>query len=268
MLSNEVLRKVQLKELEILLEIKRICETNDINYCLCFGTLLGAVRHKGFIPWDDDIDIYMKREDYERFIEIASSQISEDFFVESSKSNPLYTQSFCKVRANNTVFKEKRLTNLKVHHGIWVDVFPLDNLQNLDFAVIDKHVRKMAIWQTAVDYHAGILKLEKPRSKIFFGLLSKLYKSKLLIKKEKEMQWGNSKTNEYVVDYNLASSKYKKSIFPKEYFEDIIQIEFEGHKFSAPSKYDAILRQIYGDYMELPPVENRNSGHDIIEVEV
>lgn len=266
--SDELLRKVQLKELEILLEIKRICENNNINYYLCFGTLLGAVRHKGFIPWDDDIDIYMKREDYNRFLQIAPTQISDKYFVESSKSNRDYIYSFCKVKANNTIFKEACTSKLNIHQGIWVDIFPLDNLENINYTLCDKRIYQMSIWQTAIDYNAGIIKLKKPISKLFFKLISIIFKHKLLNKKEKIMQSRNKYSANFLIDYNYETQKYKKVIFPKNYYENTIQLEFEGHSFTAPENYDSILRQVYGDYMEFPPIEERINKHEILEVKV
>ena len=104
--TKDTLRKVQLKQLEILLEVKRICNKHHIDYQLCGGTLLGAVRHGGFIPWDDDIDITMLRDDYERFLDVAPGEISDRYHIESPESHPNYIFSYCKVRANDTLMVE------------------------------------------------------------------------------------------------------------------------------------------------------------------
>ena len=162
MLSNDILRKVQLKELEILLEIKRICDNNNINYYLCFGTLLGAVRHKGFIPWDDDVDIYMKRDDYNRFLQVAPNQISKNFFIESSKFNSNFPRTFTKVKANGTIFLEKYFQSTGVHPGIWVDVFPLDSLSKSSQKSLKFKIHNMLLLQSLADYSANILDIKNP----------------------------------------------------------------------------------------------------------
>jgi lipopolysaccharide cholinephosphotransferase len=194
--------------------------------------------------------------------------ISEKFTVEHSKSNPSYVQSFCKVKANNTIYREERLAKLDIHHGVWVDIFPLDFLEELDFAKIDRKTSKMAVLQTAVDYNAGILGLEKLPSKIFFKTLSLLYGHKLLLKKEKLMQSFNNKNHNYVVDFSLAAQIYKMSIFEKTVFDETVNVEFEGHTFTAPKEYDKVLKQTYGNYMELPPEDERVTNHEIVEVKV
>ena len=266
-LRQETLRKVQLKELEILLEVKRICDENNIRYSLYGGTLLGAVRHKGFIPWDDDIEIAMLRKDYERFLEIAPESISSDYYIESSKTNPDYVYSFCKVKANNTLFVEKCTEKLDIHQGIWIDIFPIDSIEELNFSIIEKQVRKIEVWQTAIDYDAKIIQLDKPLSKVYFTALSKIYKHRLIAQKEHEMQWQKSRNANYTIDYNCIYG-YKKSIFPFSLFEEYAEYEFEGHVFSGISNYDALLSQFYGDYMVLPPVEKRVSEHGIVKCEV
>lgn len=267
LLDQETLRKVQLKELEMLLEVQRICEKHQIRYYLCGGTLLGAVRHKGFIPWDDDIDITMLREDYERFLKVAPGEISDRYYVESARSDPDYVYSFCKVRANGTVYMEECTSKLDIHQGIWIDIFPLDDIQQIDYEVLDKRDHRIKIWQTAVDYRAKIITLTKPASVIFFKILTLLNKHKLMARKEKVMQEANSSAPAYVIDY-CTPYGYKKTIFPVSMYLDPVEVEFEGHRFTTVNDYDRYLTQMYGDYMQLPPVEKRGSEHGIIRCEV
>ena len=105
-MDRETLRQVQLDQLEIAKDIKRVCEENGIRYHLAFGSLLGAVRHKGFIPWDDDMDFGMLREDYERFLEIAPKKLKDEFFLQTWHTDPYYPLAFAKVRKKGTVFQE------------------------------------------------------------------------------------------------------------------------------------------------------------------
>ena len=120
-----MLRKLQLTELEILREIKRVCLENGIHFFLCSGTFLGAVRHQGFIPWDDDLDIGMLREDYERFCRLAPEKLSPDFCLQNWHTDSAYALPFGKVRKRNTLLVERKSIQLE-ENGIYVDVFPFD----------------------------------------------------------------------------------------------------------------------------------------------
>lgn len=266
-IDNDTLRKVQFKELEILKEVKRICQMHNIPYFLYGGTLLGAVRHKGFIPWDDDIDIAMLRPDYERFLEIASKDISSEYYVESSKLNPDYVYSFCKVKANNTIYMEECTSKINIHQGIWIDIFPIDFVKTDDISKIKKQLNKTKIWQTAMDFSSGIIQLNSVKSKILFTLLCKMKKHNLVKTKEKIMQGTPKDSAKCLFDYNGIYS-FEKFIFPIDYFSSQSEYEFEGEIFTGPKNYDLLLSQFYGDYMTLPPIEKRVSEHGIIKCEV
>lgn len=266
-LDTQTLRKVQLKELDILLEVKRICEKNNIKYFLYAGTLLGAVRHQGFIPWDDDIDIAMLRDDYEKFLNVAPSEISGDYYVESPRNVANYVYSFCKVKANGTVFMEECTSKLNIHQGIWIDVFPIDTIADITPKYMKKKKNKVNIWQTGIDYSNGIITLEKPLTRFFFNTLSFVYGKKLMAKKEQYMIEDNKKQSEWVLDYNTIYG-YHRSLFPSEMFQQTESYIFEGYEFTGPKDYDKMLKTIYGDYMQLPPIEKRCSEHGIIKCEV
>lgn len=111
-------------ELEILKEFDRVCKMNNLNYSLGSGTMLGAVRHKGFIPWDDDIDVLMPANDYKKFCKIAPKAFSEKFFLQTSYTDSWYA-SFSKVRMNGTTAIEKGFENCRFHQGVWIDIFPI-----------------------------------------------------------------------------------------------------------------------------------------------
>ena len=138
-LDSKTLKKLHDVELEILQEIIRICKKYDIKYYLAGGTLLGAVRHKGFIPWDDDLDIGMLREDYDKFMKYGIKEIDDKYFIHCDKTDPNYWLPFIKVRKNSTTFVEELLNKKEVlHNGIFVDIFPMDNCNNLLLKVIKK----------------------------------------------------------------------------------------------------------------------------------
>lgn len=127
-MDNETLRKLQLVELEIANEIKRVCVENNIKYFLESGTLLGAVRHGGFIPWDDDMDIGMMRDEYEKFLKIAPEKLSSEFILQTWKNEKDYSLTFAKVRKLDTIFLEYEFKDSSMHNGIWVDIFPYDSV--------------------------------------------------------------------------------------------------------------------------------------------
>ena len=142
-MDKEILRRLQLTQLDIAKEIKRVCEKNDIKYWLESGTLLGAVRHKGFIPWDDDLDIAMRRDDYERFKKIAPRDLSSEYFFQSWETDENFGLPFAKVRKRKTIYKEIKAKNSKANNGIFVDIFPYDIVSGED----DKLVKNLIMWK-------------------------------------------------------------------------------------------------------------------------
>ena len=129
-MSNSILREVQLIQLNMLLKVDEICRLNNIRYYLIGGSALGAVRHKGFIPWDDDVDIGMFRRDYDQFLDIADKFLDNKYFLQTNRTDPDYHGPYAKLRANNTTYIEKvsRSLGAKIHQGIFIDIFPLDNV--------------------------------------------------------------------------------------------------------------------------------------------
>ena len=123
--QQDMLRELQLVEMSMLLDVVAICEKNKINYYLSSGTLLGAVRHKGFIPWDDDVDIEMPIQDYRKFLSIAQDSLGDDYFVQTFMTDPNYQFSYTHIRKNNTTYVKAHSINDNIHHGVWIDVFPL-----------------------------------------------------------------------------------------------------------------------------------------------
>ena len=128
-MSSYNIKDLQNVELEILLEVDRICKKHGVKYFLVSGTLLGAVRHKGFIPWDDDIDICMPVSDYRKFCKIAQEELGENFFFQSYETD-FYDRWFAKIRKNNTTCIEKVYENSRLHQGVWIDIFPLIGVKN------------------------------------------------------------------------------------------------------------------------------------------
>ena len=128
-MEKEKLKKLHNVEVEILDEFNRICNKHNLQYFLSYGTLLGAVRHQGFIPWDDDLDVSMPREDYEKFIEIAEDELNKEYYIDNKNTNDKYYLNFTKLRKKNTVFEQDFQVNYDGPKGIWVDIFPIDEIK-------------------------------------------------------------------------------------------------------------------------------------------
>lgn len=257
-MGNDYLRKLQLTEKEILDEIVRICEDNSLNYYLIGGTLLGAVRHKGFIPWDDDLDIVMPRKDYDKFRKLCvDGALKEKYHLHSLDTDPEYWLIFAKVRKKNTLFNEKNIACIEAPKGIYVDIFPLDEARSV--AALGKRIRtKIIKWLSMAIYRRRGLQFTYGRTKeIALAFLSMFSIKTISAIQNWLMQFENGKGGEYYVNYG-SNYETEKQTMLKTVYEPAGQIEFEGTMYKCPRDYEYVLCRIYGEnYMTLPPVEKR-----------
>jgi len=260
-LSLEQLHLLQKTELDILKTIDKICKEINIKYFLAEGTLLGAVRHGGFIPWDDDIDIAMMRDDYNKFTSYFNTRIIDDCKLCNSSTIENYHLPFSKVvTLKNTGFENIEAYSLNNYNGVYIDVFPLDkaveysNIQN-------KRRRKIRRYRDMLLFKSGYqmkYTVERFVSKLRSYFVSFNYIHKKI---EKLATYYNNKEQiEYIANY-YSSYKLNRQTFPKEAFEEIELIKFEDCLLPIPKQYDLVLSIIYGDYMKLPPLEKRTCKH-------
>ncbi len=255
---NEQLEKVHEVEIEILDKIKEICEKNNIKYFLDFGSLLGAVRHKGFIPWDDDIDIGMLRDDYEKFIDLCINKkaLGDKYFLHCSKSDKNYFIPFIKVKKNNTTFAEKTIENINTHKGIFIDIFPYDNVPKQSSKLQKIQAILVKSMHDASYVKSKIYKLSSVRRKIFviiflpysFRTLNKMY--------TKVSKWFNKKQTEYITNF-LGEHSIEEDTFLKSKIFPLEKIKFEGKQYYSVKDKDYYLSKLYGDYMTLPKKKDR-----------
>lgn len=261
-----MLDKLHNEEQNILNEIVRICDKNKLNYVLVGGTLLGAIRHKGFIPWDDDLDIAMPRKDYKKFIEICKKDLNEKYFLDYIGSNKNYWLPFMKIRNRKTIYEEKWQKYYNGEKGIWVDIFPLDytNKENSFFLKLqEKLIKKIK----GLLYIKNLRSINKKEDKLLKRLSIKLIKkipNRFLHKLINGiMSFNKKEDSKYFVNFGSQYGIRKQTHLKEKYFP-AIEVEFEGQKYKAPNDYNYVLTNIYGnDYMQLPPEEKRVTHNPI-----
>ena len=271
--ANSKIKKIQLIELDMLKAFVNVCEELKLKYFLAGGTLLGAIRHNGFIPWDDDIDVIMPREDYEKFLEKGQSLLEKKYFIQNYKTDPEFVLNFTKIRNSETTFIEKTSKNRNINHGIYIDIFPLDGFprKKLDYI-------KTKIFDTLYGYQVDkyFFYEEKIKENFFKHIAKKIFSDMLYRKKslreiqdKKEKMYKKYKYTDSEKIISYCGMYGKKEIMPKKYFGEGKKVLFEGIEVIAPQEYDLYLKQFYGDYMKLPPKEQQVTHHynEIIDLE-
>jgi lipopolysaccharide cholinephosphotransferase len=259
------LSSIQSVQLAYLLELDRICKKHNIKYFLGGGTLLGAIRHHGFIPWDDDADIMMLREDYDRFCEIAPAEMPVGMTFQTSDTDKNCFYDFAKFRLDNTVFAtEFAKTHKDMHNGLAFDIFCHDKTANSRLG--QKLHMGMTIFTRALVLNKWNNRKAENGSKIqsfvtnFFKTVFPLRFSMWLEKKTLKF-FKNKKNAKYLYD-GMGRNIYN-GVFPIELLDEAIYVDFEGYKLPVPKRYDEYLKFLYGDYMELAPLSTRLGCHEI-----
>lgn len=255
--------EIKQKGYNILLEIDRICKEADLHYYIYAGTLLGAVRHGGFIPWDDDIDIVMMREDYEKFPAACDIFLDrERYALQTIHSDPVCNNPWMKLHDRNTAF----ISNIRrdgAMEGVNVDIFPVDNAPD-DNDVLNKRARYFDRMNLVYQWRfAQRFKKAGWRMMIFqplIHMIPPLDEKKFKIKYDKRIQEYNSQNTERVVYF--SNRKYLKKVVGREVFADTVMMRFEDGMFPAPVGWKTVLESLYGkDYMQLPPKEQQTTVH-------
>ena len=263
---------VKCAQLDMLIELKRICEKNKIPYFLVGGTLIGAIRHNGFIPWDDDIDVGMLRKDYEKFIEVCATELNEEYVLHDWHIDPNSPLPFLKMKIKGTHYRERLSQNSEMSDEIFIDIFPFENAPNTAYqramhSVFREPLKKILLLRCGfeIDRDGGLMK------KCAYKLLRFISKVKSLESWKdcfaRMAQRYNDKETDYVVGFSGAYS-YKKECKPREMMQRLGLHTFEGVEVNVPQDYDEYLRQIYGDYMKLPPESEQQGRHGILYVDM
>lgn len=263
-IKGEEFRRMQLIQKDMIKELDRVCRENNIRYSIFCGTLLGAVRHKGYIPWDDDADIAMLREDYEQFKRAANQLNPEICFFQDHETDSEYRWGYAKLRRTGTTFIRAGQEHVKCKTGVFIDIFPLDDVPR---GVVGQMVQdfycfclRKILW-SEVGKHSQKSTLKR----LWFWLISWIKPEFVfrLCKRMEKKSRNDSVNRVRTLTFPAFGKLYRKNPLreryglPKEWFTKLQEYEFEGLKLMGTKDYDGILTYTYGDYMKLPPEEER-----------
>lgn len=276
--NNCMIKEIQKIILDIFTEVDKVCTKNNLRYYAIGGTCLGAVRHQGFIPWDDDMDIAMPREDYERFKKIAQKQLPSHLRIYDASNGEHFYCKFMKVHNIHTTFIEKGMLEYLDRYngsGVYVDIMPLDGIPNQVWKRKFYFFRLSQLatldWHRKYEYNPKKDE-ERNKQKIFVSRIIYFfikhypihYFYMKYVKLQKKYDYNTSKSLCYTWSIRAA-----KLIFPKEDFDDYILLPFENVQMRCPVGYDNFLKTLFGDYMKLPPKDKQIPCHetDILDLE-
>ena len=270
MTNMDMLHKV---DMDIVKEVLRICEKHDLTYYMLGGSMLGAIRHQGFIPWDDDIDLGMPRDDYETFLSVAPQELSEHLKLVNYRTDPNYQYYITRILDTQTKVVEERIGNDSKYTNASIDIFPIDGTPN------NKLLRKIYFFR--VMYHRALMSLcykdsidrKRPRGKaekILLWVMERIpvekmttpYKQKCKI--DKLLRKQKVQGSKYIG--NIMGAYRTREIVPAEYYGKGAMYQFEDIQMRGLELYDEYLKYTYGDYMQLPPEDKRKTHFKILEI--
>ncbi len=268
-LSDEQLRQLQLNELELIVEVDRICRKNKIKYSLDGGTLLGAVRHKGFIPWDDDADVIFTRHEYAKFYRACKKDLKkEQFFLQEYRTDPYYRWGYAKMRHRGTEYVRKGQEHMKYQTGVCIDVFVVDNMP--DNIILRNIYYYLNVCLRKILYsEVGQLAASNKLLRAWYRILYRIPRDMVFRIRNTFAAICNQKETELMSHLLFPyPKKICKYGMPAECYNEYIDVEFEGMIFKGIKKYDKYLKLLYGDYMVLPPEEKRYGINTASKIEL
>lgn len=263
-------RGFQVMQLSLLDEFARICEQNNLKYFMIGGTLLGAIRHQGFIPWDPDIDVAMLRADYDKFLHVCNSSTNADrFFLATYHNEPDHYSPHARFHLNHTeiVSSDKRYDRYKYHKGVYMDIFPLDDAPDDKYkqtkqAKRIETIRKIIYYKQAVVYEkkaSFVKKVAKSILRLCMKAISLKYLQKAMEKTMKKYDVGGHSS---LVGHMTSHYDYQRVLYPRTVYCEPRKYLFEGKEYCGPNDAKTYLQQLYGDYMKLPSEEKQNEFYD------
>ena len=255
---DENRKKIWAIGIDLLVQFDTVCRKHELKYSLAFGSLLGKIRHNGFIPWDDDIDVVMPREDYEK-LRLLKSEFEEPYFLQYPGDEG-YLFSFAKLRNSNTTSISKPFRYESFNQGHFLDIFPLDNFSATNIEENINRIKCLIAECSAIMRSRNPFPDEIDRQKL--AMFSSLRDGKIVVKElEDLLTQYNDQPSAYYTAWCCVMYDYNRMTFEKSIFEDLIESDFYNHKVFIPRKYDEALKITYGDYMQFPPVDKRGTWH-------
>lgn len=252
----ELISNLQQAQKKILLELDRVCTELGLTYCLAFGTCLGAVRHHGFIPWDDDIDVYMRIEDLE-VLQANSNCFKKDFFLQHHESDPEFGLMITRLRDSRTTLIEKTEIDRDINHGVFIDIYPLFSSPKDGWGakklVITSMIYRLLLYGVAPQNRGVVMKVG---SIILLKLLPKSCRMSIIKRCYTIMKSSNNKEYVSTLYGDEANIRY-----PANWFFPVKKVKFEDIMVPVQAKVSEYLKTTYGDYMKLPPLEKRRFHH-------
>ncbi len=263
--EGKLLKKLQESELELMLEVDRVARKNNIRYSLDGGTLLGAVRHGGFIPWDDDADVMMTRDEYDKFYSACEKDLNKDkYFLQEFRTDENYRWGYSKLRKNGTVFLREGQEHVKCHQGVCIDIFIFDNVPDgmlqRRFHLLSCFLIRKGLYSIVGKYGAKSL-----ISKLAYWFLSLFPRQFWVNSIERLTKKNADKTTELMSHYTYPNRKEVLYGLQSHYWDEYVDIDYEGHKLMAIKEYKRYLMDLFDDYMKLPP-EDERKVHPVVEL--
>ncbi len=262
------MNELQQKQLDLLKEFIKVCDKHNLKWFLIGGSTLGAIRHKGFIPWDDDIDLGMPREDYDKFMELQYEFEGTPFFIQNFKSDPCYIYNYGKLRDSSTTFIENFYKNHRINHGIWLDIFPIDGISRemVEPKKLAKKIRHIwfQVWLAYLPALRRKVRKETWFKDILLNIVAGLfyifdiahYRNKKVERFIRKIPWDEAKMAANCFGFNM-----KKEAMDANIFKETIKVPFEDIEVNVVKDYDTYLRNIYGEYMTPPPADKQVGHH-------
>lgn len=254
-LNRQQLEELKKTELELLKAFAEVCRQLGLRYYVLGGTMLGAVRHQGFIPWDDDIDVGMLRRDYEILLEKGQHLLPEGLFLQTFETDPEYPANFAKLRNSRTTFVESGLQKRRINHGVYIDIFPLDYYPDRGETWFSVKKELLSLRISTTFTVPGM----KPTTKLVRLLTRVLYPTVRGALRRRERLFRSVTDGSRIA--NHCGAWGKKEIVPAHWYGEGTPMPFEGMTVTVPTDYHLWLTQVYGDYMQLPPEDKRIPHH-------
>ena len=262
--------RIREMELELILQVDEICKKHNIKYFLAGGSMLGALRHGGFIPWDDDMDIGMLPEDYKKFVKVCPGELTDNYSYQTTDLEPASLYIHDKIRVKNTVFSTRYANQFQMQNGVYIDIFVYYKTSDKPRKQ-QRHIRKLMIMRRIL----GMRWVNRPRRKIHYykslimlpimRLFPTTFYRHLYIRLLEKYEKKNTHFRIDGSGFNLQ----KVGAFPSEWFDEITYRDFCGHSLPVLKRYDDYLKHWYGEnYMELLPFSSRSSVHDVIRIDL